>query len=799
VLVPDTRQLAQFFGCLFAYADEGSFISMRTFAQSSRDESPLLIEGVPIKGSPDRIVARAAAAASDAANGERPGVFCPPVATFTNSRTASMATLANGLALSVELDEGNPRRALARLEMLLGPVTLATASGGEWIDPASGEAHPKQHFHWRLSEATCTSKDHEKLREARLLAAVLVDADLTAASPVHPMRWPGSWNLKRTPRMAIAVAHNPAAEIHLDDALEALQMAVEAAGFAVGGTSGIKASGEPEAPLADIAAALAFIPNTDAAWDGWNHIGMATWRATGGSAEGLRLWADWSAKSPKHDEAACLARWKHYATSPPTRVGAGTLFFLARAAGWQRPAPHRDRVDDGPPEPPLYAEAPDYWQGEPDDPEAAISDDDWDGRDESESPDPEPREGAQQSAGADKQKPAGADKQKPAALWIDADDYNAADIAERDWVAPGFLMRGQVTEVIGQSASGKSSLVVMLTIATATGQRVGNFAPREQYRVVNYNVEDDQNEQRRRYSAALSALGLTPAAIAGRVIRCGPSSVGTLFERHENGRVTPTDAMNQLEALCVKTKADVLVCDPLAELHNADENDNTAMRAITAAFRGMAQRLEIAILLLHHDRKGSPTPGDIDRGRGASAVGTTVRVTLTLTTMTEVEADRFGVLPNERRQHFRVDGGKVNYGPRGDAEWWRLTAVTIANGESVAAALPWHPPSTFNALSFEASVRVLEAIRRGLPDGSAFASKKLAGEDWAGRLLMAAPYDCTEGQAAAILAVWVKAGTLIEGKLPNPKRRGHPRLAFTVNEATLSKMRQQSTENHSDE
>ena len=82
----------------------------------------------------------------------------------------------------------------------------------------------------------------------------------------------------------------------------------------------------------------------------------------------------------------------------------------------------------------------------------------------------------------------------------------------------------------------------------------------------------------------VKAIGKTPADIAGRVIRCGPRNVGVLFERDPNtGRVVPTPALAALEQLLADTGASVLVCDPLAELHNAEENDNTAMRSIIAS------------------------------------------------------------------------------------------------------------------------------------------------------------------------------------------------------------------------
>jgi hypothetical protein len=90
----------------------------------------------------------------------------------------------------------------------------------------------------------------------------------------------------------------------------------------------------------DIAAALAVIPNNGPPdWDHWNRIGMATWGASGGSEDGLAAFCAWSAKNASHNQQECLKRWNHYRHSPPTNIGAGTLFYLAREAqpGWTKP------------------------------------------------------------------------------------------------------------------------------------------------------------------------------------------------------------------------------------------------------------------------------------------------------------------------------------------------------------------------------------------------------------------------------------------------------------------------------
>jgi len=386
----------------------------------------------------------------------------------------------------------------------------------------------------------------------------------------------------------------------------------------------------------------------------------------------------------------------------------------------------------------------------------------------------------------------GAEPQQPqVSLWQDLAAWNPRDIPERPWVVPGYLMRGSVTVLSGQGAGGKSSLVVAWTIALATGGRLGAFAPVGPTVVVNYNTEDDRDEQQRRYSAALIAAGFDGTEVMPRIVRCGPNEVGTLFERNPNtGRVVETEAMQELERICEEAGAGLLVCDPLAELHNAEENDNTAMRAVIAAFRGLAKRLRIAVLILHHDRKGSSTPGDMDRVRGASAISGAVRVMLTLTTMSMEEADKLGVQAQERRRHFRLDGAKSNYAPTTEAEWWQLAAYEIGNGEHIAAVRPWEPPTPFGDLSMGDCVAALTQIHAGTPAGHNYAATKQARDDWAGHVLMDM-FGKTEGQATTILSAWVASGALVEGMHPGP-RRGHDRKAYTVDLAVLSEMKQQT-------
>lgn len=108
-----------------------------------------------------------------------------------------------------------------------------------------------------------------------------------------------------------------------------------------GGAGGASIAEGKTAPIEDVAAALAVIPNDAVDWNEWSRVGMAAWAASMGSWEGLEAWLGWSAKcEDKHDQDACLERWEHWRQSPPSELGIGSLVLLAQAVdpGWRRPS-----------------------------------------------------------------------------------------------------------------------------------------------------------------------------------------------------------------------------------------------------------------------------------------------------------------------------------------------------------------------------------------------------------------------------------------------------------------------------
>lgn len=382
-------------------------------------------------------------------------------------------------------------------------------------------------------------------------------------------------------------------------------------------------------------------------------------------------------------------------------------------------------------------------------------------------------------------------KEVPPALWQSAGGWAEVDIPKRPWIVPGYIMRGSVTVLAGAGSAGKSSLVKGWMIAAAFGLTYGRFRIPVPLKVLSYNTEDDLDEERRRISATCRQFDRSPTEIPETMQIIGPDQIGTLITRDPvSGYCVPTRAMVELEAILEEFRPDILILDPLVELHNAEENDNTGLRAVVAYFRSLAQRFQMGVVILHHTRKGATAPGDPDAVRGASAVVGAARVVFTVCPMSEEEAGKCGVDIRQRRLYFRLDGAKQNYAPLDAAEWFKRVPHLLENEEEVAAAEPWVPPSPWDGVTWPVIDEIMAAIARGPSPGEFYAGAKQS-KRWAGTLIMDIATR-SEAQASAILKSWIDGGLLVAGTYPSPSVNHRMAACLHVDETKLSEMRQEA-------
>jgi hypothetical protein len=179
---------------------------------------------------------------------------------------------------------------------------------------------------------------------------ILGDGQQYVVDGIHPdTHKPYTWfggDLANIKRKDLPDVQHEDAEKFLNAAIKLL---AEEHGFVVKNTniSGrtTNGGGDPHDPGDDpradpelIAMAFDVIPN-NVDWERWYTFGMATWRATGGSGEGFAVWDAWSKKSPKYDARNTALKWAAFFKSPPTKIGAGTIFHFADQASptWRKP------------------------------------------------------------------------------------------------------------------------------------------------------------------------------------------------------------------------------------------------------------------------------------------------------------------------------------------------------------------------------------------------------------------------------------------------------------------------------
>src|SRR6185312_8795135 len=62
-------------------------------------------------------------------------------------------------------------------------------------------------------------------------------------------------------------------------------------------------------------------------------------------------------------------------------------------------------------------------------------------------------------------------------LWVDDAAWSEAELPRREWVVPGYALRGAVTVVVGPPSAMKSSLMLAWACALALGRDHGRFRP----------------------------------------------------------------------------------------------------------------------------------------------------------------------------------------------------------------------------------------------------------------------------------------------------------------------------------
>ncbi len=359
-------------------------------------------------------------------------------------------------------------------------------------------------------------------------------------------------------------------------------------------------------------------------------------------------------------------------------------------------------------------------------------------------------------------------------------------IPHRQWIYGTQLIRGFITLLVAPGGTGKSSLILAMCMAIATGRPLLGLKVHQQCNAALLNLEDPQDEIDRRVTALAMHYGLCNADIVGRLFASPAERTVTIAGIADDGfSVIHPDEKAIIERVRGENIG-VLGVDPFAESHTLEENSNPAMISAAAAWRRVARAGNCSVVLAHHVRKG--LVDSIEAARGAKALTDSARIGLLLSTMTEDDASDLGITSHDRLQYVRLDDAKANMAARAPkAFWFRLTNITLdnadaiyPNGDQVGVIETWQPTPVWENVTSEIANQILDRIDAGLPNGSRYTqSRRGDTERWAGHLIVQV-CSVSESQAAGILKTWVSNGLLFTQSYQDPEQR-KPRLGLAVN------------------
>lgn len=379
----------------------------------------------------------------------------------------------------------------------------------------------------------------------------------------------------------------------------------------------------------------------------------------------------------------------------------------------------------------------------------------------------------------------------------------ASEIPPREWLFGRHLIRGFLSLTVAPGGLGKSSMVLVEALAMATGKPLTGCAPPKPLRVWVWNGEDPREEIERRIAAACIHYDLTADEIGDRLLVDSGRDVPITLADQAGGTVrVATPVAARLESAIRTAGVDVLIVDPFVTSHQVPENDTTAMNAVVATWRRIADATGCAIELVHHVSKAGAMNADdmgIYAARGAGAVIDGVRSARQLIRMNKEEAEKFGIEDNPA-SYFRVSMGKANLAPPERAEWRRMISIALHNGRSfwndgdvIGVCIPWQPPDACEGLT----ARDLQRVQQAIEACDTPPAENERGSDWIGYLVAdvlgldvapnSAKADRTAAQniarakVRAMVRAWLRSNAIAVDMVPD-SRNGRTKKIIVVGE-----------------
>jgi hypothetical protein len=365
---------------------------------------------------------------------------------------------------------------------------------------------------------------------------------------------------------------------------------------------------------------------------------------------------------------------------------------------------------------------------------------------------------------------------------VDADTIDNARLRQPTWLLQTWAPKGKVTVVAGPGGIGKSAIVTAMALSAATGQEflgLKLYGGGNGYAVAHILLEDDQDDLVNSYAAALQHHKISPR-VADQVHilgnRPGQSVSDIVIAKHDKeGNVTATPIVDHMIDWLIEGRKDVLIVDPFRYTHKLEENSNDDMGEAMKLWNRVALEANVAVILIHHFRKGQGE--GVDKASGAHAITAHARSVVPLSTaLTEAEAKDYDI-DDHKNNYVRIDTLKVNFQPQPDkAIWFHLVPVQMREGFSVVAAERWYPPTPQPKRLPALPDELVELVNNGLGDGEYYTQHCTGPKNsdnagrWFGYQIMEV-MGVDEAKAKQYIKHWVERGVLKVDEYTSPQTR----------------------------
>jgi hypothetical protein len=225
-------------------------------------------------------------------------------------------------------------------------------------------------------------------------------------------------------------------------------------------------------------------------------------------------------------------------------------------------------------------------------------------------------------------------------------------------------------------------------------------------------LEDEPNEVKRRVKACVIHHSLDEGRVGANLVILS-QEVRLTIAAVEDRQVVAVDA-DKLRDAIKSFGTQVLIVDPFVQTHQMNENDNQQINFVADLFRSIAKECQIAVMLVHHTRKGAEFGARGENARGASALKDAARNVRELRLPTPNDVKDLNIEPTKANELIIVDHTKANYTRLADLRFFRKVIIEVKCGlvetETVATVEPYDLAAHTIQISDEHYDTALQAI-----------------------------------------------------------------------------------------